>query len=54
MTGRGLKDELTDRGGLAALRRDADLTQVDLEADRVHGLSRLATGKSHCELLLLV
>lgn len=36
--GRDLEDELADRGGPAALRRDADLPQVDLEADRVHRL----------------
>jgi hypothetical protein len=36
---------LADRGGPAALRRDADLPQVDLEADRIHGLSGLAAGE---------
>lgn len=43
--GRGLQDELADRGGPATLRRDADLTQMDLEADRVHRLSGLAAGE---------
>ncbi|WP_307847968.1 serine/threonine-protein kinase [Streptomyces durocortorensis] len=43
--GRGLEDELADRGGPAALRWDADLPQVDLEADRVHRLSGLAAGE---------
>lgn len=38
---RCLEYELADRGGPAALRRDADLPQVDLEADRVHRLSGL-------------
>jgi hypothetical protein len=43
--GWGLEDELADRGGPATLWRDADLSQVDLEADRIHGLSGLATGE---------
>ncbi|MDQ1033225.1 hypothetical protein QF035_010807 [Streptomyces umbrinus] len=38
MTGAGaLKDELADRGGPAALSRDADLPQVGLETARIHG-----------------
>ena len=43
--GRGLQDKLTDRGCSAALRRHADLAQMDLRADRVHGLSGLAAGE---------
>ncbi|MCX2927480.1 hypothetical protein [Streptomyces sp. NEAU-W12] len=43
--GRGLENELTDRGGPAALRRDADLAPVDSKADRVHGLSGLTAGE---------
>lgn len=38
---RGLDDELANGGGPAALRRDADPSEVDLEADRVHWLSGL-------------
>lgn len=37
MTGRGLEDELADRGGSAALWRDADLPQVGLETARIPG-----------------
>lgn len=52
--GRGLEDELSDWGGPAALRRNADLTQRDLQADRVQltgfiGCPGWRPGKSHCE-----
>lgn len=42
---RGLEDELSDCRGPAALRRDADLAQVHLKADRVHRLSGPASGE---------
>lgn len=51
--GRGLEDELADRGGPAALWRDTDLSQLGLEAGRVHRLPGLTAGEepaaaAHC------
>lgn len=40
-----MEDELADRWGPAALWRDADLPQVDLETARIHRLSGLAAGE---------
>ncbi|MFD9482709.1 hypothetical protein ACFWBX_01535 [Streptomyces sp. NPDC059991] len=40
-----MEDELSHCGGPAALRRDADLTQMTLEADWVHRLSGLTAGE---------
>jgi len=45
MTGAGLGVLICGSRRSAALRRDTDLPQVDLEADRVHRLSGLAAAE---------